>query len=280
MSFDDGELRPREGRLAAVLHRVIFGHQTPAGRAFDVGLIVLILASVVAVMLDSVATIAARWGGVLLIAEWIFTAAFTAEYLVRLAIVDRPGRYARSFFGIVDLLSILPTYLSLLFPAATSLLVIRALRILRVFRVLKLARYLGEANVLVTALLASRRKIFVFISSVLATVLVFGAVLYVVEGPEYGFTSIPVSMYWAIVTLTTVGYGDISPATPLGKLIASLLMVLGFGIIAVPTGIYTAELSQSMRADYDRRRCAECGRTGHERDSEFCRYCGAVLPEI
>ncbi|MEM9305570.1 MAG: ion transporter, partial [Pseudomonadota bacterium] len=261
------QLLPRKGGTPELLFRVIFGHQTPAGRRFDLVLIILIVCSVVAVLLDSIETINARWGEALLAAEWIFTAVFTIEYFVRLAIVDRPWRYARSFYGIVDLLSVLPTYLSLIFTGANSLLVIRVLRILRVFRILKLVRYLGEANMLVTALKASRRKILVFVISVLSLVVIFGAIMYLVEGPERGFTSIPRSMYWAIVTLTTVGYGDISPVTPLGQAIASVIMILGYGIIAVPTGIYTAELSQELRRDYDRRRCGECGREGHERDA-------------
>ena len=276
----ESSIRPRAGKVPEALHRIVFGHQTPAGRRFDVFLIFLILLSVLAVLLESVDTIRARWGHELILAEWGFTIVFTAEYLVRLYIVERPRQYARSFFGVVDLLSILPTYLSALIPGANSLLVIRVLRILRVFRVLKLARYLGEANHLVAALVASRRKILVFVFSVLSLVVIFGAVMYVVEGPEQGFTSIPRSMYWAIVTLTTVGYGDISPGTPVGQMIASVIMILGYGIIAVPTGIYTAQLSQTIREDYDQRRCSECARSGHERDSEFCRHCGSVLPEL
>ena len=265
-------LSARPGRFTEPLFRVIFGHQTPAGRRFDV-----ILASVLAVMLDSVEALHGSFGRMFLVLEWIFTLAFTIEYLVRLAVVREPGRYARSFFGIVDLLSILPTYLSLILPGANTLLVIRILRILRIFRILKLVRYLGEANLLVRALMSSRRKIFVFIFSILALVVIFGSIMYLIEGPAAGFTSIPRSMYWAIVTLTTVGYGDISPTTPLGQMIAALIMIMGYGIIAVPTGIYTAELSQTLRREYDQRRCPQCGLAGHDSDASFCSGCGVRL---
>ena len=273
----DPQFQPHPGRLRSRLFVVIFGHETSAGRWFDVALIAAILLSVLLVLFDSVGAIRARHGPVLLAAEWVFTILFTIEYLLRLAIVRRPWRYATSFYGVVDLLSVIPTYLSLVFVGASSLLVIRVLRILRIFRVLKLVRYIGEASTLLEALMASRRKIFVFIFSVLTLVVVFGAVMYLVEGPQRGYTSIPKSMYWAIVTLTTVGYGDISPATPLGQAIASLIMILGYGIIAIPTGIYTAELSHTLRRDYDRRHCPSCDLAGHDKHARFCRRCGGEL---
>ncbi len=235
---------PRRRRL----HRGIFDADTPAGRAFDVALIALILVSVAAVSLETVHGLPAGAYRVLRALEWALTALFTAEYLLRLAAVARPAAYARSFFGIVDLLAILPTHVSLAVPGTQALLVVRVLRLLRVFRVLKLTRFLTEARTLGAALRASARKIAVFLLAVTTLVIVIGSLMYVVEGAEHGFTSIPTSVYWAVVTLTTVGYGDISPGTPLGRTLASLVMILGYGIIAVPTGIVTAELTQSARA--------------------------------
>ncbi len=259
---------------------VIFKVDTPEGRLFDVVLIAAILLSVAAVMLDSVERYHARFGELLLFTEWLFTALFTVEYLLRLLCVRSPWRYARSFFGIVDLLSILPSYLSALLPGANYLLVIRVLRILRVFRVLKLLRYLGEANYLLEALRSSRRKIIVFLLTVVTLAVVFGSVMYLVEGPENGFSSIPRSVYWAIVTLTTVGYGDISPRSNLGQLIAALVMILGYAIIAVPTGIYAAELTQMMsRPQRPGVVCEACGERRHEADAAYCRRCGSSLPE-
>ena len=258
------------------LHEVIFEADTPAGRGFDVGLLIAILVSVVAVMLESVAELRREYGVVLRAVEWIITVAFTVEYALRLVSVDRPWRYARSFFGIVDLLAIAPTYLALVVPAAHSLLVIRSLRLLRVFRILKLAHFLGEAQVLVTALRASRRKIIVFLGGIVTIVVIVGTLMYVIEGEEHGFTSIPTSMYWAVVTMTTVGYGDIAPRTPLGQLLASLLMILGYGIIAVPTGIVSVELAHAGRA-VSRQACPACGAEGHDVDATHCKYCGARL---
>lgn len=241
-------------------------------------LILVILASVVVVLLDSMPSVKVRWHAWLYAAEWLFTLAFAVEYGVRLWVVKRPLRYAFSFFGIIDLLAILPTFLSLLFPASASFTVIRALRLLRVFRVLKLVEYSSEAGVLIQALVRSRRKILVFIAALLTIVVVFGALMYVVEGPDNGFTSIPAGMYWAIVTVGTVGFGDIAPATPFGRFVTSLLIVIGYSIIAVPTGIYTAELARSLQPRRRQARCGSCGLDDHEADARHCRRCGAPLP--
>lgn len=259
------------------LYRIIFESDTPAGRGFDVTLIVVILLSVAVVMLESVASVRSRYGALLYVAEWVFTLLFTVEYVLRLLCVDRPMRYARSFFGVVDLIAVVPTYVSILVPGAQYLLVVRVLRILRIFRILKLTHYLTEADVLLRALRASRRKIFVFVFSVLTIVVVLGSLMYLVEGPEHGFTSIPISIYWAIVTLTTVGYGDISPETNLGRALASVIMILGYGIIAVPTGIVTVELARAGRETDIGRTCPACGRGGHDADAAFCKHCGTRL---
>lgn len=259
-------------------YRLIFHHDGKDERNFDLWLILAILASVGVVLLDSVPAVRARWHGVLYAAEWFFTLLFTAEYALRLWVVRKPLRYARSFFGIIDLLAILPTFLSLLFPASASLTVIRALRLLRVFRVLKLVEYSSEAGVLIEALLRSRRKIFVFIATLMTIVVIFGALMYVVEGPQNGFTSIPTGMYWAVVTVATVGFGDIAPVTGFGRFVTSVLIVIGYSIIAVPTGIYTAELARTMQPKRMRVRCTECGLPDHESDAWHCRQCGRALP--
>ena len=260
-------------------YRIIFEADTPAGRRFDVVLLWAILTSVALVVLDSVQAIHAAYGHWLYLAEWGFTAVFTAEYLARLACAPRPWRYARSFFGVVDLLAIVPTYLSLFLAGSQMLLVVRALRMLRIFRVLKLARYVSEATVLQQALRASGPKIGVFLYTVLTLVAIIGTLMYVIEGPERGFTSIPTSIYWAIVTLTTVGYGDISPVTPAGRLLASMAMILGYGIIAVPTGIVTVEMSRVRDASaITTRVCGQCLAEGHDRDARHCKFCGAELP--
>ena len=259
-------------------YRRVFHHDAPDERNFDLWLIAAILASVSVVVLDSVPAIKAQWHGALYLAEWFFTLLFTAEYALRLWVVRKPLRYARSFFGLIDLLAILPTFLSLLFPASASLTVIRALRLLRIFRVLKLVEYSSEAGVLIEALMRSRRKIFVFIATLMTIVVIFGALMYVVEGPGRGFTSIPTGMYWAVVTVATVGFGDIAPSTGFGRFITSVLIVIGYSIIAVPTGIYTAELARSMQPKRRRVRCAECGLPDHEADAWHCRQCGRSLP--
>lgn len=265
------------GNIRERLYTVIFGHDTKAGRAFDVVLIVAILLSVVAVMLDSVRAISAQWRPQLAALEWFFTILFTVEYVLRLYSSPRPWSYARSFFGIVDLLAILPTYLSIVFPPGRFLLTIRVLRVLRVFRVLKLVRFLGEADVLSRALRASRRKIIVFVLTVLTIVVTVGSMMYVIEGAEAGFTSIPKSIYWAIVTLTTVGYGDIAPQSPIGQALAALLMITGYAIIAVPTGIVTVELGKAAGELPGPRTCDACGRGPHGADASYCRYCGSRL---
>lgn len=262
------------------LHVIIFGTATPAGKAFDVALLLAIILSVLAVCLESVKSIKSQYGEVLLIVEWVFTGLFTIEYFLRLAAARRPLRYARSFFGIVDLLSILPTYISVLVPGAQSLIVIRVLRLVRVFRIFKLARFVGESEILVEALRASREKIVVFIVGVSTLTVVIGALMYLIEGDESGFTSIPQGIYWAIVTLTTVGYGSIEPVTTPGRMLASVIMILGYGIIAVPTGIVTSELT---RARLGRRGstpvCTGCGERFHEPDAIYCRRCAHRLTQ-
>jgi len=263
-------------RWRARLHEVIFEADTPAGRAFDVCLLVAILVSVITVVLESVAGIRREYGGVLRAVEWALTVAFTIEYGLRLVAVDRPWRYARSLFGLADLLAVVPTYLALLLPAAQSLMVIRAIRLLRVFRILKLAHFLDEAHQLVLALRASRRKITVFLGGIVTIVVIMGALMYLVEGEEHGFTSIPTSMYWAVVTMTTVGYGDVAPRTPLGQLLAAVLMILGYAIIAVPTGIVSVELARTGRP-VSRQACPACSAEGHDVDATHCKYCGAPL---
>lgn len=259
------------------MHEIIFEADTPSGKAFDVALLLAIVLSVVAVLLESVAEIRAEYGGVLRAIEWSFTILFTLEYLLRLASVGKPMRYATSFFGVVDLLAIVPTYLSFFIVGGQSLLVIRALRLLRVFRVLKLAHFLGEAHSLYAALRASSRKIVVFLGAVLTIVLIVGAAMYLIEGPQSGFTSIPKSVYWAIVTMTTVGYGDLTPQTVPGKFLASVVMILGYGIIAVPTGIVSVEIATSLKQATHTQSCTECGAEGHAIDARFCKYCGAEL---
>ena len=258
------------------LGHIIFETETPAARGFDVVLLWLILLSVALVMLESVTSIRARYGETLRVLEWGFTVLFTVEYVLRIYTARKRWRYIRSFFGIVDLLAIIPTYLSLLVVGSQYLIVVRALRLLRVFRVFKLMRFLGEASTLQRALQASREKITVFIVTVLTLVVIVGSVMFLVEGPANGFNSIPISIYWAIVTLTTVGYGDISPQTPLGQFLSAVVMIMGFAIIAVPTGIVTSELS---KADREQREgvCPNCGHGGHDLDAAFCKYCGADL---
>ena len=272
---------PREPPMAPWrrhVHQIVFEADTPAGKLFDVVLIASIILSVAVVMLDSVADIHAAYGPLLYGLEWAFTVLFTLEYLVRLSSVRYPTRYASSFFGVVDLLAILPTYLSLVFAGTQSLLVIRALRLLRVFRVFKIGYYLSEAQVLVRALRASRAKIVVFVTAVLSTAVIVGALLYLIEGEANGFTSIPRAMYWAIVTMTTVGYGDIAPRTVLGQVVASGLMILGYAIIAVPTGIVSVELAQAARrGKVSTQACLACAREGHDADATHCKYCGASL---
>ena len=260
------------------LHEVIFEADTPAGRTFDVVLLWLIVGSIAAVMLESVASVKATHGTSLRAAEWFFTSLFSVEYALRLLAVRRPLHYARSFFGVVDLLAVLPSYVGLLVPGAHSLLVIRGLRLLRIFRVLKLGRYLGEANVLLTALRSSRAKITVFLGTVLTVVVILGTLMYLIEGEANGFTSIPRAVYWAIVTMTTVGYGDIAPKTVPGQALAALVMILGYSVIAVPTGIVSAEIAQAMGGrTVSTQSCPACGAEGHDTDARHCKYCGTQL---
>ncbi len=257
---------------------IIFEADTPAGKAFDVWLIVLILLSVAAVMLDTVDEIHAKYGTWLYAAEWIFTIIFTIEYGLRLWCIQNPGLYARSFYGIVDLLGILPTYLSLWLAGSQYFLVVRVIRVLRVFRVLRMVRYVGEAELISQALLASRRKITVFVCSVLALVVIFGSLMYLVEGGNNpGFASIPDSIYWAVTTMTTVGYGDITPHSPIGRGLATIIMIMGYGIIAVPTGIVTLELNEANRRRANTRTCPACSAEGHSREAAFCWRCGQHL---
>ena len=263
------------------LHTVIFEADTPGGKRFDLWLLVAIVISVIAVCLESVQSINAKYESVFKVIEWTLTILFTIEYVLRLACVRRPIRYAVSFYGIVDLVSILPTYLSILLPRAQSLAVVRALRLLRIFRILKLGHFVVEAAQLQAALRASSRKIIVFMGAVLTLVLIIGSLMYLIEGREdgTGFTSIPQSIYWAIVTLTTVGYGDIAPVTTLGKFLASSVMILGYCIIAVPTGIVAAEMTRKRdpTRPISTQVCPTCTAEGHDRDAKFCRHCGARL---
>jgi len=266
------------------LNIIIFGTDTPAGRLFDIVLIYTILASVIAVMLDSVAVVNARYGLVLFYLEWGFTLLFTLEYLVRIAVSHRPLRYVLSFYGFVDLLSIIPTYLAIFVAGANYLLIIRLLRVLRVFRILKLVRYSNEAAFLMRALYSARRKISVFFLGVLVLSTVFGCLMFVVEGPANGFTSIPKSIYWTIVTITTVGYGDITPITALGQLISTLAMLTGYSIIAIPTGIISVEMMAEANRERDASRtmnlCRACGGGGHDPRAHFCQFCGSPLKPV
>ncbi len=263
--------------LRGQLNEMVFGIESGRGRTFDLVVIGVIILSVLAVLLESVASIRLEYGRALFVAEWIFTILFTIEYSLRLYCARSAPGYAFSFFGIVDLLGTIPTYISLLLPGAQFLLVIRLLRILRVFRVLRLAQFLSEADVLVRALRASRHKIVVFVFSVLTLVVILGSLMYLVEGSENGFTSIPRSIYWAIVTLTTVGYGDISPQTNLGQALAAVVMIMGYGIIAVPTGIVTAELTRRGPGTHVAMECSACGVREHDLEAVYCRRCGDKL---
>ena len=280
------DLTPPATRLARPLagwrlrwYTIIFEADTVAGRRFDLVLMALILVSIGVVMADSVQVLHARFGPVFFTLEWFFTVAFTAEYIARLLCVRKPLQYATSFFGVIDLIALLPTYLALFFPELLVLMDVRVLRLLRVFRVFKLAAYVHEYQFLGRALAASGRKILVFLAAVLMVVLVMGTVMYVVEGQANGFTSIPISVYWAISTITTVGFGDIAPKTDLGRLIASCMMLMGWGILAVPTGIVTAEMAMQRRTSAPTTRtCHECLTEGHMAEADFCFHCAAPLP--
>jgi len=258
------------------LHEIIFEADTTAGNLFDIGLMLSIIVSVIVVMLDSVKPINIRYGHIFFVLEWVFTLLFTIEYMFRIYCVRKPVYYMTSFYGIVDFLAVAPTYLSLILPGSRYLLVIRLLRVLRVFRVLKFVQYLGEAKQLMRALRASRRKITIFIFTVLTIVVIVGSLMYIIEGEKNGFTSIPKSIYWAIVTLTTVGYGDIAPKTNVGQTLAAMIMILGYAIIAVPTGIFTVEMTRAS-AKVSTQACPACGAEGHDYDAGFCKYCGTKL---
>lgn len=255
--------------------KVIFEADTRAGKAFDIVLIILILLSVAAVMADSVTSVHQQYGEYLYFAEWAFTTIFTIEYVLRLWCIQNTWLYARSFYGVIDLICIVPTYLSLWIADAQYVLVTRILRVLRIFRVLRMVRYVGEAELITQALVASRRKITVFVASVLALTVIFGSFMYLIEGPTNpGFESIPHGIYWAVTTMTTVGYGDIAPHTPLGRAMATLIMIMGYGIIAVPTGIVTLELNEANRRRANTITCGSCSAEGHSRDATFCWRCG------
>jgi len=258
------------------LHTIVFESETTAGRIFDISVICLILLSVAAVMLESIREVRDVYGYELNVAEWFFTVLFTFEYILRLMSVRRPLRYALSFYGLVDLIAVVPTYLGLLLPGTQFFLTVRILRLLRIFRILKLAEYTSASRIITSALSASRKKILVFLVGVITIVTVVGSLMYVVEGEENGFINIPTGIYWAVVTLTTVGYGDLSPQTALGKAFASLVMILGYGIIAVPTGIVTAEFTRAARP-VSTHVCPECHAEPHELDAIHCKYCGSRL---
>ncbi|MGI1901066.1 ion transporter, partial [Vibrio campbellii] len=261
------------------LYVIIFGTHTRAGRAFDIALIIAIITSLLVLILESLPSVMTEWSRELRYIEYTFTAIFTVEYLLRLYCSPKPKSYATSFYGVVDLLAILPTYLAIFFPGASFMGVVRLLRVMRIFRILKLVRYLQDSNILLRSLLMARRKILIFFSTVGILVTIFGALIFVIEGPHNGFTSIPKSIYWAIVTITTVGYGDMVPQTHLGKAIASLTMLLGYSILAVPTGIITAELSNEMNAHKQLVKCPNCNRSGHDSDAMHCKHCGSELAD-
>jgi voltage-gated potassium channel len=259
------------------LHQVIYEADTKAGKLFDVILLIIIVLSISIVMLESVPSLHNDYGDFFEKAEWIFTAAFTLEYIARLISIKKPLKYVLSFYGVIDLLSIIPTYLGVFISGTNSLTVIRSLRLMRVFRILKLGKFIKESKSLIDSLKASRHKILVFLLSILTMVTILGTVMYLVEGGENGFDSIPRSIYWAIVTMTTVGYGDISPVTTLGQFIASIVMILGYAIIAVPTGIVTKELIKSDNKKISTLACKSCSKEGHDSDAEYCKHCGEQL---
>jgi len=264
-------------KLQNTLNEVIFGTETPAGKWFDLILLIAILLSVIAVLIDSLILVGREQQIFLYRVEWFFTILFTIEYVGRLYCSPHPLRYAKSFFGVIDFISIVPTYIALFITGAQYFLIIRLLRTLRLFRILKLLRYSSEANLLMRSLYQSRRKIFIFLFVVVILVTIFGALMYIVEGPVNGFTSIPQSIYWAVVTITTVGYGDISPHTAVGKTLAAMIMIFGYSIIAVPTGIVTAELANELRLERSDKKCLHCGRAGHEVDALHCKFCGEAI---
>jgi voltage-gated potassium channel len=271
-------MRPPQGSLKEKLHTIIYEADTRSGRLFDQVLLVAIACSLIVVMLDTVESVHRPYGVLLYRLEWFFTILFTLEYIGRIFAVTYPRKYIFSFYGVVDLLAIVPTYISIFLPGSQYLMSVRALRLIRVFRVLKLTRYLGEASELRKALRMSRPKIIVFLFVVLTVTIINGTLMYLIEGPSNGFTSIPMSIYWAIVTLTTVGYGDISPNTPLGQILASFIMILGYGIIAIPTGIVTSEITRlHYSTPTNTQACPSCSREGHADNAVYCKFCGEKL---
>ncbi len=282
--------KPKVKNWKFKLHEIIYEADTPAGKLFDVILLIVIIASIALVMLESVKGFDTKYHTFLDISEWIITILFSIEYIIRVISVKKPWRYILSFYGVVDLLSTIPKYLSMIFIGTNALVALRALRLLRVFRILKLTRYLGASNMLASALKASRAKIMVFLFFVVIVCVIFGSLMYLIEGEKSGFTSIPVSVYWCIVTLTTVGFGDIAPVTPLGQFFASIIMILGYGIIAVPTGIVSAEyaaqgktppqrIPPATEVDMNSQSCPNCSAERHKDNAKFCYRCGHVLNE-
>ncbi|MEM6485933.1 MAG: ion transporter [Pseudomonadota bacterium] len=271
--------RREQSPLQARLFAIVFGTDTTSGKWFDLLLIFAILVSVSVIVFDSIPSVHARFGVTFQYMEWVFTGLFTLEYLLRIWIAQNRKGYVLSFYGVIDLLAILPSYLAILVPQTAPLLVVRLLRVLRIFRVLRMFAFLSEANRVAGALRASARQIFVFFTMVITTMIVFGCLMYVIEGPNNGFTNIPISVYWAIVTITTVGYGDVTPVTPAGRAISSLAMLVGYAIIAVPTGIFTSQLmsSKQQRPEYLPINCPQCSRAGHLIGSRYCRFCGSSL---
>ncbi|HBM28100.1 ion transporter [Halomonas meridiana] len=277
MSFP---LTPGADGLRTRLFHLIFESDTPGAKAFDIALIVAILLSVTVILLGSIEIYAERYGHIFFYIEWAFTLLFSLELLVRLYCLERPTVYLKSFYGIVDVVAIIPTWLVLLVPGAHGLVIVRILRVLRIFRILRLMEFVGEGRLLLDALKRSLRQILLFFSSILMVVTLFAALMYTIESPEAGFTSIPMSMYWAIVSMTTVGYGDIVPATSLGKAITVILMLIGYSIIAVPTGVFSAQVIRSIREDrYSEEACPGCGHDRHEKRARYCLRCGTWLDE-
>lgn len=264
-------------KLRRRLYRIIFGVNTTAGKRFDIMLVVVIIISVLTVILESIPSFNAKYAPELHTIEWIITIIFTIEYLARIWTHPKPFRYIFSFYGVIDFLAIIPTYLALIFSGAMGFAVIRGLRLLRIFRIMKITRYSSEGSVIVEALKSSRYKILVFLFAVLILVLIIGTIMYLIEGEDSGFTSIPAGIYWAIVTLTTVGFGDITPVTNLGKFIASVVMIMGYGVIAVPTGIVTFEIASTIKSTNEKRECSTCGHNAHDADAKYCKSCGEKL---
>jgi len=269
------DVKATSSTMKEKIHEVIFEADTPSGKYFDIALLLSIIVSVIAVSLESIESIDKVYHSQLVIIEWFFTILFTIEYILRLYSTEHSVKYSTSFFGVVDLLAILPTYLSIFIPGAQSLLVIRGLRLLRIFRVFKLSRYLGEANILSEAIIQSRTRIVVFLSTITVLSFITGAGMYLVEGPKHGFTSIPQSVYWAITTLTSTGYGDTVPITPIGKLLAIFIMIMGYSLIIVPTGIISTEMMKL--GDISTQACKNCSKEGHDFNAKFCKHCGFEL---